>query len=217
MKTRRNFLLTTAATSTALFVQRSNAQQASVAKPFKLAFAPHPGMFKTLGGDSVLDQIKFAHDQGFTAWEHNPMPTEEPTLQEKIGELLRDLKMGMGVFVGYSDFERPTFAVKKTEYRDEVLAKIKQSVEVARRCGATHFTVVPGTIDQQSIHDKPWNKYGGPRLAEGYQLANVIDLLRECASILEPHKLTMVLEPLNWRSNHGGVFLQQSDQAFAIC
>ncbi len=217
MTTRRNFLLTTAATSAAMLVRTSNAHQASVTKPFKLAFAPHPGMFKTQGGVNVLDQIRFAHDQGFTAWEHNPMPTEEPTLQEKIGELLRDLKMRMGVFVGYSDFERPTFAVRKTEYRDEVLGKIKQAVEVAGRCGATHFTVVPGTVDQQSIHDKQWNKYGGPRLSEGYQLANVIDLLRECVSILEPNKLTMVLEPLNWHANHGGVFLQQSDQAFAIC
>ena len=116
MTTRRHFLLTTAATSVALLARTSNAQQTAVAKRFKLAFAPHPGMFKSLGGEDVLDQIKFAHDQGFTAWEHNPMPTEEPALQEKIGELLRDLKMRMGVFVGYSDFERPTFAVKKQKY-----------------------------------------------------------------------------------------------------
>jgi hydroxypyruvate isomerase len=27
----------------------------------------------------------------------------------------------------------------------------------------------------------------------------------------------MVLEPLNWFANHGGAFLQYSDQAFAIC
>ena len=27
----------------------------------------------------------------------------------------------------------------------------------------------------------------------------------------------MVLEPLNWHSNHGGLFLQYSDQAYAIC
>jgi hydroxypyruvate isomerase len=217
MTTRRQFLLATAATSAAMLVRTSNAQQTTAAKRFKLAFAPHPGMFKSSGGEDVLDQIKFAHDQGFTAWEHNPMSTEEPALQEKIGELLRDLKMRMGVFVGYSDFERPTFAVKKQKYRDEVLTKINQAVEVAHRCGATHFTVVPGTVDQQSIHDEQWNKYGGPRLSEGYQLANVIDLLRECTGILEPHKLTMVLEPLNWHANHGGAFLQQSDQAYAIC
>jgi hydroxypyruvate isomerase len=186
-------------------------------KQFTLAFAPHPDMFKVMGGSNVLDQIRFAHDQGFTAWEHNPMPKEEPALQEQIGQLLRDLKMRMGVFVAYGDFERPTFAVKKAEYREEVLKKINEAIDIAARCGATHCTVVPGSVDQQSIHDKQWNKYGGSRLAEGYQFANVVDLLRECAAMLEPKNLTMVLEPLNWRTNHGGLFLERSDQAYAIC
>lgn len=54
-------------------------------------------------------------------------------------------------------------------------------------------------------------------MADGYQLANVIELLRECSSILEPQEITMVLEPLNWKTNHGGVFLQRSDQAYALC
>ena len=27
----------------------------------------------------------------------------------------------------------------------------------------------------------------------------------------------IVLEPLNWYANHGGVFLRQTDQAYAIC
>ena len=217
MNNRRAFMQSTAATTILATTSTTIAQQAASDKPFNIAFAPHPRMFKACAGDDVLDQIRFAHDQGFTAWEHNQMPNEEPVMQEKIGELLRDLKMRMGVFVAYGDFERPTFAVKKPEYRQQVLTKIKASIDVAKRCGATHFTVVPGTVDQQSIHDEKWNKYGGPRLAEGYQLANAIDLLRECSELLEPHKLTMVLEPLNWHANHGGVFLQRSDQAFAIC
>ncbi len=214
MTSRRTFLAASAAT---FLPSSATAQEPSRKNAFNLAFAPHPGMFKATAGKDVLDQIRFAHDQGFTAWEHNPMAAEEPTLQEKIGSLLRELNMRMGVFVGYGDFERPTFTVKRTEYREEVIDKIKGSIEVAKRCGATHFTVVPGTIDQQSIHDVKWNKYGGSRLAEGYQLANAIDRLRECSEILEPHNLTMVLEPLNWHANHGGVFLERSDQAFAVC
>lgn len=214
---RRQFIAATSALAIASAATPMFAQSATPSDQFKLAFAPHPRMFKTLGGKDVLDQIRFAHDQGFTAWEHNSMAKEEPAQQETIGQLLRDLKMKMGVFVAYSEFVRPTFAVKKAEYRDEVLGKIKQAIEVAKRCGATQFTVVPGSMDQQSIHDEKWDRFGGPRLAEGYQFANTIDLLRECATLLEPHKLTMVLEPLNWRANHGGVFLKRSDQAFAIC
>ncbi|MFN3193117.1 MAG: hydroxypyruvate isomerase family protein [Aureliella sp.] len=219
MNSRRLFLQGSAATAVFASVacSRLDAMQPIQNETFRLAFAPHPRMFKANAGDDVLDQIRFAHDQGFTAWEHNQMPNEEPAVQEKIGQLLRDLKMKMGVFVAYGDFERPTFAVKKKEYRQLVLSKIEAAIEIAQRCGATHCTVVPGTVDQQSIHDEKWNKYGGPRLAEGYQFANVVDLLRECCEVLEPHKLTMVLEPLNWYANHGGAFLQRSDQAFAIC
>lgn len=185
--------------------------------PFRMHFAPHPGSFKHSAGPDVLDQIRFAHDQGFTAWEHNSMPNEPVEMQTRIGDLLERLKMKMGVFVAFADFERPTFAVKRKEYRDEVLKKIKASIEIAKRCRAKFVTVVPGTVDQQSKDQKSWNRYGGPRLAPGYQLANVLELLRECAEILEPHGITMVLEPLNWKSNHGGVFLQRSDQAYAIC
>lgn len=182
-----------------------------------MKFAPKVGAFKAHAGSDIFDQIRFAHDQGFTAWEHNRMPDEEPAQQEKIGKLLAELGMEMGVFVAYGCFDRPTFAVKKKEYRDEVLSTMKNAAAVAERCGAKHMTVVPGSVDQQFAHQEKWNKYGGPRLATGYQRANTIDLLRECAAILEPKKLVMVLEPLNWHANHGGVFLQRSDQAFAIC
>jgi hydroxypyruvate isomerase len=185
---------------------------------FKMHFAPHPGMFKASAGKDVLDQIRFAHDTGFTAWEQNGMPNETPEMQEKIGKLLDDLGMAMGVFVAFADFETPKFAVRKEEWRAEVVKKMKEAIDIAKRCNASFCTVVPGSVDQQSAASgQKWNKYGGPRLAEGYQLANVIDLLRECAEILEPQKLTMVLEPLNWHANHGGTFLVQSDQAYAIC
>lgn len=189
----------------------------STSERFSMHFAPHPGSFKHSAATDVLDQIKFAHDQGFTAWEHNSMPRETPEQQTRIGDLLEKLGMKMGVFVAFADFEKPMFAVKNKSYRDEVLKNIKDSVEIAKRCRAKFVTVVPGTVDQQHKDQENWNRYGGSRLASGYQLANVIDLLRECAAILEPHDITMVLEPLNWKTNHGGVFLQRSDQAYAVC
>jgi hydroxypyruvate isomerase len=50
----------------------------------------------------------------------------------------------------------------------------------------------------------------------GYQTANVIESLKQASAILEPHDLTMVLEPLNFR-NHPGLFLTKSAQAYEIC
>ncbi len=184
---------------------------------FKMLFAPHPRMFRATAGDDVIDQIKFAHDQGFRAWEHNSLGGEPVEVQEQVGKTLADLNMKMGVFVAYGSFDKPTFARKDDAAAAEILAKIADAVEVAKRCGAKWFTVVPGSVDQQHAEQDQWNKYGGPRLAEGFQLANAIELLRRCADILEPHELTMVLEPLNWHANHGGTFLRYSDQAYAIC
>lgn len=207
-----------AAAGAAIVPSTATADQEANPTKFKMQFAPHPRMFKTKGGKDVLDQIRFAHDQGFTAWEQNGMPKETPEMQEKIGKLLGDLNMKMGVFVAFADFDTPRFAVRKDEWKAEVLKGIREAADIAKRCGAKFCTVVPGSIDQQSANSgQDWNRYGGSRLADGYQLANVIDLLRECAEVLEPHKLTMVLEPLNWHANHGGTFLQRSDQAYAIC
>ncbi|MEM9929712.1 MAG: xylose isomerase, partial [Bacteroidota bacterium] len=55
---------------------------------FNLSFAPHDGMFKAHAGDNILDQIQWAADQGFTAWEDNGMPKRSPEMQSKIGNLL---------------------------------------------------------------------------------------------------------------------------------
>ena len=62
---------------------------------------------------------------------------------------------------------------------------------------------------------------GGARLCRSrqnkqYQTANVIESLKRAADILEPHDLTMVLEPLNFR-DHPGLFLSESPQAYQIC
>jgi hydroxypyruvate isomerase len=184
---------------------------------FKLRYAPHPDMFKNHAGENILDQIRFAADQGFSAWEDNGLPGRTPALQEQIGSTLAKLGMTMGVFVAYASFDEPTFAVPDPARQEEVLTSIRNAVEIAKRVGARWFTVVPGSVAQQVNNPAKWNRYGGGRLAEGFQTANVIAMLRRCAALLEPHKLVMVLEPLNWPTDHGGVFLQRSDQAYAIC
>jgi hydroxypyruvate isomerase len=113
----------------------------------------------------------------------------------------------MGVFVAHGSIGKLTFATEDPAQWDSVLSDIRDSVQVAKRCGAKWMTVVPGNRDER----------GGGRLAAGYQTANVIELLRQCAALLEPHDMVMVLEPLNWEANHGGVFLRYSDQAYALC
>ena len=218
---RRDFLAATgaaASTIATLGATSATAQETSKTESFHLKYAPHFGMFRQSGGDDLVAQLKFAADQGFTAWEDNGMKNRSVDDQDRVAKAMSDLKMTMGVFVAYASFDEPVFAVKNKDKWDMVLGEIKASVEVAKRVNAKWMTVVPGSIDQQSASSgEKWNKYGGPRLAEGFQTANVIELLKRCSAILEPHDLVMVLEPLNWHANHGGTFLRDSDQAYAIC
>lgn len=174
---------------------------------FKLKYAPHFNMFKSSAGNDPIDQLKFAADQGFTAWEDNGMKKRPVELQEKIGRTMEKLGMQMGVFVAHGSIGKITFARKDESVWNSVLQDIKDSIEVAKRVNAKWMTVVPGNMDET----------GRNRLAMGYQTANVVELLRRCSEILEPHDLVMVLEPLNWFANHGGAFLQGSPQAYSIC
>ncbi|MEM9700900.1 MAG: TIM barrel protein [Planctomycetota bacterium] len=191
---------------------------------FTLDFAPHFGMFRQLAGsdgsdDGLLAEIEFMHAAGFRSLEDNGMPRRSVAAQEKIGQKLSDLGMRMGVFVAYADFASPSFARKDEAKWAAIVQRIEDSVAIAKRVNATWMTVVPGSVDQQSKDESTgkWTRYGGGRLAEGFQTANVIELLKRCSAVLEPHDLVMVLEPLNWYANHGGVYLQRSDQAYALC
>ena len=207
---RREFLATTAAASVATTIGSSaHPVDNQESKKFKLHYAPHFGMFKNLAGNDPIDQIKFAADQGFTAWEDNGMKSRSPEMQEKIGKTLADLGMKMGVFVAHASFgrDKTAFVKKDKQQREGILQDMRDSIAVAKRVNAKWMTVVPGNMDEGR----------GRRLEMGYQTANAIDLLRRCCEIFEKDELVMVLEPLNWYANHGGVFLQGSPQAYALC
>jgi hydroxypyruvate isomerase len=174
-------------------------------RKFKLNYAPHFGMFKLHTGDDLVAQLKFFHEQGFTALEDNGLPGRPVADQEKIGKTLADLKMTMGVFVAAKDFDKPTFAVAtwKPEVREPILKDIRDAVEIAKRVNAKWCTIVPGCHDE--------------RLDWEYQTASVIDMFRRCAEICEKAGLVMVMEPLNTRRDHPKLFLTRIGQAYQIC
>jgi len=170
-------------------------------EPFHLNYAIHQGMFKNLGGDDVIDQIKFAYDQGFRSIEDNGMMGRTPELQTKIGDTLAKLGMNMGVFVVEKGGNSAnTLAAGKQEYIDIFLKGCRGAVEVAKRVNAKWVTVVPGDFERN--------------LPIGIQTGNVVEALRKGAEILEPNKIVMVLEPLSDTPN---LFLQNSDQTYMIC
>lgn len=205
---RRNFLknslLTTgAATVTAGANLAMGKSKKKKKADFKLKYAPHFGMFKNSAGDDPVDQIKFMADRGFTAMEDNGMKKRTKKLQEDIAREMSRLNMEMGVLVASTVFWKdPNLTSGNKDLLDNFLSEIKESVEVAKRVNAKWMTVVPGHVDL--------------KLDMGYQTANVIEALKRASEILEQHKLTMVLEPLNF-NDHPGQFLTEIPQAFQIC
>jgi len=202
---RRDFLTASAAGAAASVSIAAVAQGAAPSNraKFRMKYGPHFGMFKNSAGDDPIDQLKFAADQGFTAWEDNGMMRKPPDLQAKIGKTLSDLGMTMGVFV--TGLAGGTDMVSKTgkQMNDQIRQNVAKAAETAKRVGATWTTVVPGGVNQ--------------RLTWDYMTANCIENLKVAAGACEPHGLVMVLEVLNWWTNHPGRFLREVPQAYLIC
>lgn len=168
---------------------------------FNMDFAPHFGMFKNSAPGGIFDELKFMADQGFRSLEDNGLLKRSVEDQEKIGRLLNELGMTMGVFViDGGDNWKPSLATGKQEFMDTFLATCRQSVEAAKRVNAKWMTIVPGFYERN--------------LPVGIQTGHVIEAMRRGAEIFEPHNLVMVLEPL---SDTPDLFLRNADQTHMIC
>jgi hydroxypyruvate isomerase len=206
---RRSFIKKGAALASIPFITTGLFARAIINKrltedPFKLNYAPHFGMFKHSAGENLLDQLQFMHDQGFRSLEDNGMKGRTIDVQTKIAKKMTKLDMDMGVFVGHKIYWRePNLTSGDKSLQDEFVKNIKESVEVAKRVNATWMTVVPGHVDLKK--------------EMAYQTVNVVEALRRACEVLEPHGLVMVLEPLNWWSNHAGQFLTEIPQTYEIC
>jgi len=202
---RRDFLHASLATGAALSTASLLQASEDKSRPFQLKYAPHFGMFRHHAGKDkdLARQLQFMADQGFTALEDNGMLDRSVEDQNRISQTMDRLGMEMGVFVATKSFGEPTFASGKKEYREQMLADMRQSVEVAKRVRAKWVTVVPGIFDHGLDLD--------------YQTAHVIENLKYAAEICEPSGLVMVLEPLNHFANHPELFLYKIPQAFQIC
>lgn len=199
----RNVSLGTAAAGIAGIsdLQAGQSVQKKAEETFNLDYAPHFGMFKHHAGEDLLDQVTFMHEMGFRSLEDNGMMRRTPEMQEKIANHMAKLGMTMGVFVlDKGGNGANTLAAGKQEHVDIFLDGCRKAVEVAKRVNAKWTTVVPGDYQRNLPLD--------------IQTAHVIEALRKGAEILEPHGLTMVLEPLSDTPN---LFLRYSPQTYLIC
>jgi hydroxypyruvate isomerase len=200
---RRTGLAGALAAATAAGTALTGTASAQSAPRFSLGYAPHEGSFGSRG--NRLEQIAYAADQGFTAWEDNEAAGRSIEEQTAMARALQQRNMTMGVFVAgmprWGEM-RPLLGGNDNADRERFLADVRASVDVAKRLNAKWMTVVPGFLDR--------------KLPVEIQTARVIDTMRRAAEIMEPHGFVMVMEPLNTLTDHPGVFLQTIPQGFAV-
>lgn len=192
-----------AGAAAAPLVASSGARGQSNAARFSLHFAQHEGSFASRG--NRLEQIAFAADQGFTAWEDNEAASRPIDEQVAMAKALSSRGMKMGVFVAAMPKwaqSRPILGANDGAEREAFLADIRASIDVAKRLNATRVTVVTGFLD--------------PKVPLDIQTARVIDLMRRAGDIVAPHGFALVMEPLNTRTNHPGVYMQSIAQGYAV-
>jgi hydroxypyruvate isomerase len=107
----------------------------------------------------------------------------------------------MGIFVANPSGWKTTGLVDPA-HRDAFLAELRKAVDYHKVIGNRSCTVITGM-------ERP----GWPR---GQQRINVIDGLRRAAEVLEPTRLTIVIEPLNHWVDHAGYYLVNSDEAAEV-
>lgn len=171
---------------------------------FKLNYAPHFGMFSSHAKDD-LDQISFAGDEGFTAWEDNGMRWRDENFHKAFAERMAKHNMRMGIFVAQDiDWEKPTLTTGDQGIREKFVKQTGESCELCKKINAKWVTTVVGRVSQHL----PW----------GHQFANVVETLRRAAEACEKSGsgMVMVIEPLNWR-DHPGQFCATSDTLRALC
>ena len=203
-KISRRSLMASAAAAAAVTISAgtSTARAATPSKKFKLKYAPTLGAFREHAGRDPIDNLKFMADQGFSAMFDNGLMGKPQDLVAKIIKEMNRLDMTLGPFV-LQGIAGKSFVTNDKEIRQNIINKVKEGVEFAKRTNARWALMVPGQFDTGLEWD--------------YQTANVIDNLRYCAELCEPSGLVIVLEPLNAWTNHPGLFLTKIPQAYMIC
>ena len=171
-------------------------------KAFKMKFSPDIWMLGPLVGDNPVDQVKSAYDHGFRACENTMLKNKSTSQQEAISKEISRLGMAFGQFVGTVTFSEVTFAGNDQQLRESVIQDAKSSVEIAKRMGTKIVHNVLGLSD--------------PKLPLDFQMANAIELTKRLVDIYEPEGITMIIEPMNHRIDHPGMFLHTVPQAYAL-
>ncbi|MGJ8656511.1 MAG: TIM barrel protein [Akkermansiaceae bacterium] len=202
---RRNFTKLTIAGALAGPVAIANAfeEKAAVAvkaAPFKALFAPHLGMLATSPG-GYKDQMQFAYDHGFRAWEDNYLASKDRKIWDVVGEFCKDKKMTMGVSVitagkGF-DFSNLTAEQKAT-----LEADLKLGIELNKATNQGTMTYVPGNRNKMTRDE---------------QIIKVADTVKHHCDLVEEHGIILCNEPISHPMRKAEPLLQTFAHGHKLC
>lgn len=124
---------------------------------------------------------------------------------DDLAAACRDAGIGIAGFFGHSHG-----GLRDPSQRDDVLASLAESVEVAERVGATQLHMFSDDIGFDSVIAKP------PPLAWQSQWQSCLDGLRECVALVEGKGINLVLESIN-TVFVPGYFLSHAGKSLALC
>jgi hydroxypyruvate isomerase len=171
------------------------------AKPFRSKFAPHLGLLPT-APKGFLEQLQFAHDLGFRAWEENWLSGKKPELQEQVGAFIKENGMELGVTV-ITGGQGVKFYAPTDEGVEKVLKDMRSGVELAKRTGQTNMTMIPGPRDDSQPREK--------------QLEQSVGLMRRCCDVVEEHGIILALEPLSHGVGGGPPLIRSFEDGHLLC
>lgn len=190
----------TATSLAALTTGVSFARQEGV-KAFRSKFAPHLNLLPT-APEGFVEQLQFAYDLGFRAWEENWLGRQKPEVQEQVGAFCKEKGIELGVTV-ITGGQSVKFYDPGEEGEKKILDDMRKGVEIAKRTGQTNMTMIPGFRDEEQPREK--------------QIEGAVDLMRKCCDIVEEHGIVLAQEPLSHGVGGGAPLLRSFEDGHLLC
>jgi len=147
---------------------------------FKAKFATTFNQLPTAPKD-YLEQLQFAYDHGFRAWEDNWLKGRDPKLWGKIAEFCKDKGITLGVSV-ISVGHGIDFSKASADDLAKLTADMEKGVELAKATGQTYMTFLPGSRNEMPREE---------------QIAKSVDTMNHCCDLVEESGIILAQEPLS--------------------
>jgi hydroxypyruvate isomerase len=162
---------------------------------FKLSVRVEP----VLPDMSLAERMEKVAEARFHAFEFGDWRSADPAA---VNPLKNKLGIECSCIVGNRGVNPRGMTLTNPEDRDGFLTEIKASIEAARRFETRRMITLTG------------NQV--PDMGREAQHESIVEGLKRAAGLVEPHGITLIVEPLNTLVDHKGYYLNHAAEAFEI-